>query len=79
MLGEFLKMGDHIHAQIARLSGNTPRIVEGIYLSMGSGMALVSGAQEEVKAWKREKKEVIQFILMGSVPTEGFSSLWELV
>lgn len=72
-------MGDYIHAQIARLSGNTPRIVKGIYLSMGSGMALVSGAQEEVKAWKREKKEVIQFILVGSVPTEGFSSLWELV
>lgn len=72
-------MGDYIHAQIARLSGNTPRIVEGIYLSMGSGMALVSGAQEEVRAWKREKKEVIQFILVGSVPAEGFSSLWELV
>lgn len=78
MLGEFLKMGDHIHAQIARLSGNTLRIVEGIHLSMGSGMVLVSGAQEEERAWKREKKEVVQFLLVGSVPTEGFSSLWEL-
>lgn len=79
MLGEFLKMGNHIHTQIASLLGNPPRIVESIYLwGNDSGTALLSEAQVEENLGK-ERKEVVQFILVGSVPTEGLSSLWDLI